>query len=65
MSSDVFNRIMLFTLSKMDGILRNLMKLPSYGGKKEKIMDIKNTKQLTKYNHLVKSYLGNSLHGTK
>lgn len=62
MSSDVFNRIMLFTLSKMDGILRNLMKLPSYGGRKEKIMDIKSTKQWKKYNHLVKSYLGNSLH---
>ena len=62
MSSDVFNRIMLFTLSKMDGILRNLMKLPSYGGKKEKILDIKNSKQWKTYNHLVKSYLGNSLH---
>lgn len=62
MSSDVFNKIMFFTLSKMDGILRDLMKLPSYGGKKEKMMDVKNTKQWKTYNHLVKSYLGNSLH---
>ncbi|GAB4861734.1 Nucleolar Complex 2 protein [Ancistrocladus abbreviatus] len=61
-SSNVFNRIMSFVLSEMDGILRNMMKLPSSGGKKEMIMDLKNTKQWKKYNHLVKSYLGNSLH---
>lgn len=62
MSSGVFNKIMLFVLSEMDGILRKLLKLPSSGGKKETITDIMHTKQWKKYNHLVKSYLGNSLH---
>ncbi|GMH21716.1 hypothetical protein Nepgr_023558 [Nepenthes gracilis] len=62
MSSNVFNRVMSFVLIEMDGILRNMTKLPPSGGKKETIMDLKNTKQWKKYNHLVKSYLGNSLH---
>lgn len=62
MSSGVFNKIMLFVLSEMDGILRKLLKLPSSGGKKETITDLMHTKQWKKYNHLVKSYLGNSLH---
>lgn len=62
MSSSVFNKIMLFVLSEMDGILRKLLKLPSSGGKKETIADLMHTKQWKKYNHLVKSYLGNSLH---
>lgn len=62
MSSSVFNKIMLFVLSEMDGILRKLLKLPSSGGKKETITDLMHTKQWKRYNHLVKSYLGNSLH---
>ncbi|KAL5835539.1 hypothetical protein ACOSQ3_015094 [Xanthoceras sorbifolium] len=62
MSSSAFNKIMLFVLSEMDGILRKLFKLPSSGGKKETIIDLMHTKQWKKYNHLVKSYLGNSLH---
>ncbi|KAK4851790.1 hypothetical protein QYF36_018443 [Acer negundo] len=62
MSSNVFNKTMLFVLSEMDGILRKLLKLPSSGGKKETIIDLMHTKQWKKYNHLVKSYLGNSLH---
>lgn len=62
MSSSVFNKIMLFVLSEMDGILRKLLKLPSSGGKKETITDLMHTPQWKKHNHLVKSYLGNSLH---
>ncbi|KAF3452608.1 hypothetical protein FNV43_RR03041 [Rhamnella rubrinervis] len=62
MSSSVFNKIMLFVLSEMDGILRKLFKLPASGGKKETITDLMNTKQWKNYNHLVKSYLGNALH---
>ncbi|GAB2291009.1 Nucleolar Complex 2 protein [Dionaea muscipula] len=62
MSSNVFNRIMSFVLIEMDGILRSLMKLPPSGGKRETIMELKNTKLWKKYHHLVKSYLGNSLH---
>ncbi|KAK2976258.1 hypothetical protein RJ640_000795, partial [Escallonia rubra] len=62
MSSSVFNRIMMFVLSEMDGILRTLLKLPPSGGKKEMITDLTNKKQWKNYNHLVKSYLGNALH---
>ncbi|KAE8687266.1 Nucleolar complex protein 2-like protein [Hibiscus syriacus] len=62
MSSSVFNKIMLFTLSEMDRVLRKLLKLPASGGKRETINELMNTKQWKNYNHLVKSYLGNALH---
>lgn len=62
MSSSVFNKVMLFVLNEMDGILRELLKLPSSGGKKEMVVDLMNTRRWKNYNHLVKSYLGNSLH---
>lgn len=62
MSSSVFNKIMIFVLSEMDGILRKQLKLPVSGGKKETIQDLISTKQWKSYNHLLKSYLGNSLH---
>ncbi|KAJ0084380.1 hypothetical protein Patl1_29886 [Pistacia atlantica] len=54
MSSSVFNKIMLFVLSEMDGILRKLLKLPSSGGKKETIADLMHTPQWKKHNYLVK-----------
>ncbi|KAH9622743.1 hypothetical protein KSS87_004769 [Heliosperma pusillum] len=62
MSNDVLNKIMVVTLCKMDRVLRKLMNLPSYGGKKETVLNVKDTKPWKKYNHMVKSYLGNSLH---
>lgn len=62
MSSTVFNKIMLFVLKEMDGILRGLLKLPTSGGKKEMIKDMSKTKRWKSNNHLVKSYLGNALH---
>ncbi|KAI7998447.1 hypothetical protein LOK49_LG10G01052 [Camellia lanceoleosa] len=62
MSGSVFNKIMLFVLSEMDGILRALLKLPPSGGKKETITDLMSTRQWKNYSHLVKSYLGNALH---
>ncbi|KGN63175.1 nucleolar complex protein 2 homolog isoform X2 [Cucumis sativus] len=62
MSSTVFNKIMLFVLSKMDGILRKFLKLPSTGGKKEMIQELMTTKKWKSFNHVVKSYLGNALH---
>ncbi|MCD7453611.1 hypothetical protein HAX54_021554 [Datura stramonium] len=62
MSSAVFNKIMLFVLKEMDGILRGLLKLPASGGKKEMIKDMSNTKRWKSNHHLVKSYLGNALH---
>ncbi|KAK4419497.1 Nucleolar complex protein 2 [Sesamum alatum] len=62
MSSGVFNKIMLFVLNEMDGILRGLLNLPPSGGKKEMVIDLMTTRRWKNYNHLVKSYLGNSLH---
>ncbi|PIN24746.1 putative protein involved in nuclear export of pre-ribosome [Handroanthus impetiginosus] len=62
MSSSVFNKIMLFVLNEMDGILRGLLKLPPSGGKKEMITNIMTTRRWKNYSNLVKSYLGNSLH---
>lgn len=62
MSSSVFNKVMIFVLKEMDGIMRKLLELPAFGGKKETILDLMNTKRWKNYNHLVKSYLGNALH---
>ncbi|XP_019441613.1 PREDICTED: nucleolar complex protein 2 homolog [Lupinus angustifolius] len=61
-SSTVFNKIMLTALNEMDGILRNLLKLPASGGKNETIKDLMTTKLWRNHNHIVKSYLGNALH---
>lgn len=62
MSSAVFNKIMIFVLSEMDGVLRKLLRLPATGGMKGTIMELIHTRPWKNYNHLVKSYLGNSLH---
>ncbi|KAI3823201.1 hypothetical protein L1987_04634 [Smallanthus sonchifolius] len=62
MSFPVFNKILLFVLSEMDGILRTILKLPLSGGKKEMILELVNTRAWKNYNHLVKAYLGNALH---
>ncbi|KAL6569778.1 Nucleolar Complex 2 protein [Orobanche minor] len=62
MSSSVFNKIMLFVLTEMDGIFRGLLRLPPSGGKKEMIVDLMTKRPWKNYNHLVKSYLGNALH---
>jgi hypothetical protein len=53
---------MLFVLSEMDGILRNVLGLPAFGGKKETVNDLLHTKKWMNYNHLAKSYLGNALY---
>ncbi|CAN1253368.1 Nucleolar complex-associated protein 2 [Linum perenne] len=62
MSSSVFNKIMVFVLTEMDGILRKMLGLPAYGGKKEMMIDVMGTRKWKNYSHLVKSYLGNALH---
>ncbi|XP_004497388.1 nucleolar complex-associated protein 2 isoform X2 [Cicer arietinum] len=62
MSSTVFNKIMLTVLNEMDGILRNLLKLPASGGRKEIITGLMTTKHWRSHGHIVKSYLGNALH---
>lgn len=61
-SSSVFNKIMMYVLSEMDGILRGLLKLPASGGKKETINDLLGTRQWKSNNSFVKSYLANALH---
>ncbi|MCL7027358.1 hypothetical protein MKW94_023788 [Papaver nudicaule] len=62
MSGAVFNKILQFVLSEIDGILRKLLDMPATGGKKETIVNLMSTKKWKTYNHLIKSYLGNSLH---
>lgn len=62
MTSNVFNKIMVFVLSEMDGILRRLLTISSSGGKGENILELKGTKRWRNFGHLVKSYLSNALH---
>ncbi|CAN6471429.1 unnamed protein product [Victoria cruziana] len=62
MTSSVFNKIMVFVLSKIDKIFRTLLKLPETGGKKEIIVELMTTKAWKDHGYLVKSYLGNTLH---
>ncbi|KMZ64008.1 Nucleolar complex protein-like protein [Zostera marina] len=61
-SSSVFNKVMLFVLNEMDGILRGLIKFPLSGGKKETVLELTTTIVWKKYGHLVRLYLGNTLH---
>ncbi|XP_038972851.1 nucleolar complex protein 2 homolog [Phoenix dactylifera] len=61
-SSNVFNKIMVFVLNEMDGILRGMLNAPSSGGKKETIMDLTTTQNWKKYGSLMRLYLGNALH---
>ncbi|XP_031094669.1 nucleolar complex protein 2 homolog [Ipomoea triloba] len=62
MSSGVFNKIMLFVLNEMDGILRGLLNLPASGGTKQMVADTMTTRKWKNFQNLVKSYLGNALH---
>nr|XP_010918462.1 nucleolar complex protein 2 homolog [Elaeis guineensis] len=61
-SSNVFNKIMVFVLNEMDGILRGMLKAPGSGGKKETIMELTTTQNWKKYGSLMRLYLGNALH---
>ncbi|CAH9138932.1 unnamed protein product [Cuscuta epithymum] len=62
MSSGVFNKIMLFVLNEMDGILRGLLGLPETGVTKKMVTDVMTTRKWKNFQNLVKSYLGNALH---
>lgn len=62
MSSGVFNKIMLFVLNEMDGILRGLLDLPATGVTKQMLTDAMNTRNWKSFQNLAKSYLGNALH---
>ncbi|CAA6655695.1 unnamed protein product [Spirodela intermedia] len=61
-SSSVFNKIMVLVLTEMDKALRELLKFPTSGGKRETVLDLMHTKLWKKYGNLVKLYLGNTLH---
>ncbi|XP_057830087.2 nucleolar complex-associated protein 2 isoform X1 [Cryptomeria japonica] len=62
MTSNVFNKIMVFVLTEVDGIFRKLLGISSSGGKKDTILELKQTRRWAKIGSLVKSYLSNSLH---
>ncbi|KAG0472810.1 hypothetical protein HPP92_014667 [Vanilla planifolia] len=61
LSSGVFNKIMVFVLNEMDGILRKLLNAPSAGGNKETVMDLMTTKAWMAHGGLMRLYLGNTL----
>nr|AQX44083.1 nucleolar complex protein 2-like protein [Dendrobium officinale] len=61
LSSSVFNKIMVFALNEMDGILRELLEAPSTGGKRETILDLMTTKAWKAHGSLMRLYLGNAL----
>lgn len=62
MTSNVFNKIMVFVLSEMDCILRRLLRISSSGGKRDNILELKKMKPWKSFGYLVKSYLSNALH---
>ncbi|KAH9307991.1 hypothetical protein KI387_035902, partial [Taxus chinensis] len=62
MTSNVFNKIMVFVLTEVDGIFRKLLGISSSGGKKGTILELKDTRRWMKFGSLVKSYLSNALH---
>jgi nucleolar complex protein 2 len=61
-SSAVFNKVMVFVLNEMDGILRTFLKAPEAGGKKETIMELTTTKHWKSYGGFMRVYLGNAYH---
>ncbi|GAQ82293.1 hypothetical protein KFL_001060260 [Klebsormidium nitens] len=60
-SSHVFNRVMLFALREMDGILRALLGINGQD-EKTKVADVAKLPRWRKVEPLVRSYLGNALH---
>lgn len=60
-SSHVFNRVMLFALREMDGILRALLGIDGQDGK-AKGADVAKLPRWRKMEPLVRSYVGNALH---
>jgi hypothetical protein len=59
-SSHVFNRVMLFVLREMDGILRALLGMD--GQDSSKAADVAKLPRWRKMEPLVRSYVGNALH---
>ncbi|KAJ3681229.1 hypothetical protein LUZ60_015718 [Juncus effusus] len=61
-SSAVFNKIMVFVLTEMDGILRALLDAPPTGGKKEAVEELAGSGKWRSYGSLMRVYLGNAYH---
>ncbi|KAI5016659.1 hypothetical protein ZWY2020_006510 [Hordeum vulgare] len=62
MSGSVLDKVMHFVLKNMDGILRQLLGAPSFGGKKEKISELMMTNSWKRNGNLMRVYLVNALH---
>mgnify|MGYP000733494094 FL=1 len=58
-SSHVFNKVMFFTLSEVDGIFRKMLGIDT---KETSHFDAEKCARWKKFEPLVKSYLGNTLH---
>ncbi|KAL6644667.1 hypothetical protein ACP70R_016275 [Stipagrostis hirtigluma subsp. patula] len=62
MSGSVLDKVMHFVLKNMDGVLRQLLSAPSFGGKKETISELMITKSWKRHGNLMRIYLTNALH---
>lgn len=61
-NSNAFNTIMISVLGEIDGVFRKLLRMPLLGGKREAILEIKDTPRWKDLEGLIKSYFVNTLH---
>lgn len=61
-NSYTFNTIMISVLGEIDGIFRKLLRMPLSGGKKEAILEMKDTPRWKDLEGLIKSYFVSTLH---
>lgn len=62
MSGSVLDKVMHFVLKHMDGVLRQLLGAPDFGGKKEAISELMLSKPWKRHGNLMRIYLANALH---
>lgn len=61
-NSNAFNTIMISVLGEIDGVFRKLLRMPLAGGKRESILEMKDTPRWKDLEGLIKSYFVNTLH---
>lgn len=61
-NSNAFNTIMISVLGEIDAVFRKLLRLPLAGGKRESILEMKDTPRWKDLEGLIKSYFVNTLH---
>lgn len=61
-SSHVFNKVMLFVLVEMDGILKRMLGLTDLSEKKSGAVEVQKLSKWKKVEPFLKTYLGNALH---